>query len=75
MVHVDPIKHQCFHNSLHAATEKITKGISSSRAYSYDFQYKTLSNFCGVVALDPLLVSYQDPVTIHNVFVQQYHTQ
>ena len=70
MVNVDPIKRLCFHNSFRAATEDIAV-ISSICSDSSNVHCKTWLDLCGLVNLNPLLVSYQYLVPILDSFIQQ----
>ena len=74
MVHVDPVKCQCFRDSFCGVAEGIVKGLSSSCSASSDGHWTTWSDFFGVLYLYPLLISYQYHVSILNAFNQQYHT-
>ena len=74
MAHLDLVKHQCFCDSFRAASEDINKVLSNIRAASSDVHWMTRSEFCGDVALNPLIFSYQDPVPILNAFYQQNRT-
>ena len=71
MAHVYPVKRQCFRNNFCAVAEDITKVLSSIRSASYNGHLMTWYNFFVVVALENLLVSYQDLFPNFNAFVQQ----
>ena len=68
---MDPVNHTRFFNIFHTAVDDIYEGISTIRtAYAYG-NWTRWYGFCRDEALDPLLVSYQDPVPILNTFPQK----
>ena len=72
MAHVDPIQQQRFLSSFCAVTEAIVEGLSASRAYSINNHWKIWSAFFANVALNPLLLSYKDPIPILDTFAAEY---
>ena len=74
MATVDPASKTRFWNSFSSATEDIQERLSTGRATVADGHWTKWAYFCARVALDPLLVTYQDPVPILNTFSQDYRT-
>ena len=74
MATVDPVAQTCFWNSFRSATEDISEGLSTGQATAADGHWTKWTYFCARVALDPLLVAYQDPAPILNAFSQDYQT-
>ena len=74
MATVDPVAQTRFWNSFRSATEDISEGLSTGRATAADGHWTKWTYFCARVALDPLLVAYQDPVPILNAFTRKYRT-
>ena len=70
----DPAAQSRFWNSFISATEDIREGLSTGRATAADGHSTKWAYFCARVALEPLLVAYQDPVPILNAFTQDYRT-
>ena len=74
MATVDPVAQTRFCHSFRSATEDISEGLFTGRATAADGHCTKLTYFCARVALDPLLVAYQDPVPILNAFARYYRT-
>ena len=74
MATVDPVSQTRFWNSFRSATEEILEGLSTGRATTADGHWTKWTYFCARVALDPLLVAYQDHVPILNAFAWDYRT-
>ena len=74
MATVDPASQTRFWHSFSSATEDILEGLATGRATAADGHWSKWAYFCARVALDPLLVAYQDPVTILNAFARYYQT-
>ena len=69
---VYPSKRARFCDSFRAAASNISERLSDSQAASANGYFTKWSDFCPDVALDSLLVSYQDPVPILDTFAGQY---
>ena len=74
MATVDPVAQTRFWHSFRSTTEDISEGLSTGRATAADGHWTKWTYFCARVALDPLLVAYQDPVPILNAFARDYRT-
>ena len=72
MATVDPVTQNRFWHSFRSATEDTREGFSTGRATAADGHWTKWNYFCARVALDPLLVAYQDPALILNAFAQDY---
>ena len=75
MATVDPVAQTRFWHSFRSATEDISKGLSTGQATASDGHWTKWTYFCARLALDPLLVAYQDPVPILNAFARDYRTR
>ena len=62
MADVDTAARDRFCNTFSSATEDIAEGLSTGRACAADGHWTKWANFCSMVALDPLLIGYKDPV-------------
>ena len=62
MATVDLVAQTRFWHSLRSATEDFSEGLSTGRAIAADGHWTKWTYFCARLALDPLLVAYQDPV-------------
>ena len=71
---MDPVAQTCFWHSFCSATEDIREGLSTGRATAANGHWTKCTYFYARVALDPLLVAYQDPVPILNAFARDYQT-
>ena len=65
---VYPSKRSRFCNSFRAVSNNITKVLSDGRAAASKGHLNKWSKFYREVALEPLLLLYQDPVPILNTF-------
>ena len=74
MTTVDPADCTCICNSFHTAEDDIVKSLSASRANSANGNWEKWAAFLRDMALEPLLVSYRDPVPILNTFSRKYRT-
>ena len=74
MVTVDHVAQTCFWHSFRSATEYIREGLSTGQATAADGHWTKWTYFCARVALEPLLVAYQDPVPILNAFAGDCQT-
>ena len=74
MATVDPAVQTRFWNCFSTATKDIREGLSVGRATAADCHWTKWAYFCARVALDPLLVTYKDPVPILNNFARDYQT-
>ena len=74
MTTVDPFAQTRFWYSFRSVTEDIREGLSTGRATAADAHWTKWTYFCARVALDPLLVTYQDPVPILNAFARDNQT-
>ena len=74
MATVDPAAQTRFWNCFSTATKDIREGLSVGRATAADCHWTKWAYFCARVALDPLLVTYKDPVPILNNFARDYQT-
>ena len=74
MATVDPVAQTRFWHSFRSATEDISKGLSTGRAIAADGHWTKWTYFCARMALNPLIVAYQDRVPILNAFAQDYQT-
>ena len=74
MATVDPVSQTRFWHSFRSATEDISEGLSTGRSTTANGYWTKWAYFCARVALDHLLVAYQDPVPILNAFAQDYQT-
>ena len=74
MATVDPATKTCFWDSFSTLTEDIQEGLSVGRATAADVHWTKWAYFWARVALDPLLVTYKDPVPIFNTFAWYYQT-
>ena len=74
MATVDPVAQTRFWHSFRSATEDISKGLSTGRATAAYGHWTKWTYFCARVALDPLLVAYQDPFPMLNAFAREYRT-
>ena len=72
MATVDPVAQTRFWHRFRSATEDIGKGLFTGRSTAADGHWTKWTYFCARVALDPLLVAYQDPVPIVNAFARDY---
>ena len=62
-------------NSFRAVADEIAEGISASQYTAANRHWTKLAELFQDVSLNPLLVSYQDPVFILNTFARQYQTR
>ena len=74
MATVDPVAQTRFWHRFRSATEDISKGLSTGLATTANGHWTKWTYFCARVALDPLLVAYQDPVAVLNAFARDYRT-
>ena len=74
MATVDTVYQTRFRDSFSALTEDIREGLSVGRATTSDGHCNKWAYFCARMALDPLLVTYKDPVPILNAFDRDYRT-
>ena len=74
MATVDPSAQTRFWHSFSSATEDIREVLSTGRATAANGRCTKWAYFCARVALNPLLVAYQDPVPILNAFARDYQT-
>ena len=74
MATVDPVAQTRFWHSFRSAMEDISEGLSTGRATAADGHWTKWTYFCARVALDPLLISYLDPVPILTAFARDYRT-
>ena len=74
MATVDPAAQTRFWNSFSTATEDIREGLSVGQATAADGHWTKWAYFCARAALDPLLVTYNDPLPILNAFSRKYRT-
>ena len=74
MATVEPVAQTRFWHSFRSATEDIREGFSTGQATAANGHWTKWTYFCARVALDPLLVAYQDPVPILNAFTRDYQT-
>ena len=72
MATVDPVAQTHFWHSFRSATEDISKGLSTGRATAANGHWTKWNYSCASVALNPLIVAYQDPVPILNAFSRDY---
>ena len=62
------------HDNLHAMADDITEVISTSQSSFADWNWEKWDKFCRDVDLNPLLISYRDPVPIPNPPPEKYPT-
>ena len=74
MADVATARRDDFIHSFRAAADDVAEGLTASRTASADTHWAQWHTFCVRVALDPLLVSYRDPVPILNTFAREYRT-
>ena len=74
MANVEPVAQTRFWHSFRSVMEDISEVLYTGLATAADGHWTKWTYFCARVALDPLLVAYQDPVPILNVFAQDYQT-
>ena len=72
MENAEPTNVERFLRSFRAAADKVAEGLTASRSAAADTHWTIWNDFCVAVALDPLLISYADPVPILNTFAQEY---
>ena len=72
---MDPVAQTRFWHSFRSTTEDIRKGFSTGRATAANGHWTKWTYLCARVALDPLLVAYQDPIPILNAFARDYRTK
>ena len=70
MATVVPVAQTRFWHSFRSATEDIRKGLSTGRSTAADGHWTKWTYFRARVAIDSLLVAYQDPVPILNAFAR-----
>ena len=69
---MDPYKQARLCDIFHAAAHNMAQGLYASIDATIDGHWMKWAEFCQGVALNPLLVSYMDPVPIFNKFSRQY---